>query len=106
MASIEKRQQTAGGKITWRAHYRDPTGKQRSKSFDRKVDAQRFLTTVESAKLASAYIDPALSTLTVGTLIDQWLAGKINIKPSTRARYESAIESTSGHVGATCRCRR
>ncbi len=92
MASIEKRQQTAGGKITWRAHYRDPAGKQRSKSFDRKVDAQRFLTTVESAKLASAYIDPARSTLTVGTLIDQWLAGKINLKPSTRARYESAIE--------------
>lgn len=92
MASVEKRQQTAGGRVTWRAHYRDPARKQRSKSFDRKIDAQRYLTTVESAKLASAYIDPVRSALTVGTLIDQWLAGKINLKPSTRARYESAIE--------------
>jgi integrase len=92
MASIERRHQTAGGKVTWRAHYRDPDGRQRSKSFERKVDAQRFLITVESAMLASAYIDPARSALTVGALIDQWLAGKINLKPSTRARYESAIE--------------
>jgi integrase len=92
VASIEKRQQTAGGKITWRAHYRDPSGRQRSKSFHRKVDAQRFLTTVEAAKLTSAYVDPARSTLTVGLLLDQWLAGKINLKASTRARYQSAVE--------------
>lgn len=92
MASIERRQQTAGGKITWRAHYRDPEGKQRSKTFGRRIDAQRYLVTVESAILVSAYIDPARSTLTVGSMIDEWLAGKINLKPSTRARYESAVE--------------
>ena len=91
MASIDKRQQTAGGKVSWRARYRDPQGRERSKSFQRKVDAQRFLTTVESAKLASAYVDPARSAVVVGILIDEWLAGKLNLKPSTRARYESAI---------------
>ena len=91
MASIEKRRQTAAGKITWRAHFRDPMGKQRSRSFERKIDAQRFLTTVESAKLAAAHIDPTRSMVTVGALVDGWLAGKLNLKPSTRARYESAI---------------
>lgn len=91
MASIEKRQQTTGGKITWRAHYRDPSGKQRSKSFDRKVDAQRFLTTTESEKLRGDYIDPARSTITVGDLARTWLAGKVNLKPSTAERYRVII---------------
>ena len=49
------------------------------------------MTTVESAKLAAAYVDPARSAVLVGVLIDEWLAGKLNLKPSTRARYESAI---------------
>lgn len=92
MASIEKRRQTTDGKIAWRAHYRDPNGRQRSRSFERKIDAQKFLTTVEAAKLAAAYIDPARSMVLVGELLDQWLDGKINLKPSTRARYASAVE--------------
>ena len=33
----------------WRARYRDPAGRERSKHFDRKVDAQRWLATVEVA---------------------------------------------------------
>jgi integrase len=91
MASIEKRQQTAGGKTVWRAHYRDPQGRQRSRSFDRKVDAQRFLTSVESEKLRGDYIDPARSTITVGELTRQWLASKVNLKPSTAERYRVII---------------
>jgi len=53
-ASIEKPQQTASGKVAWRAHYRDPDGNLRSKSFERESDAQRFLTMVESAKAAGS----------------------------------------------------
>jgi integrase len=91
MASIEKRQRTAGGKITWRAMYRTPEGRQRSKTFDRKVDAQRFLTTVESAKLGGSYVDPARSVGTVGDLAKTWLAGKVDLKPSTAERYAGIV---------------
>jgi integrase len=87
MASIEKRQRTAGGKITWRAMYRTPDGKQRSKTFDRKADAARFLTSIESAKLGGAYVDPSRSVITVGELAQTWLRGKVNLKPSTWERY-------------------
>jgi len=91
MASIEKRQRTAGGKITWRAMYRTPDGKQRSKTFDRKADAARFLTSVESAKLDGAYVDPSKSVVTVGDLARTWLTGKVNLKPSTWERYALTI---------------
>jgi hypothetical protein len=43
----------------WRARWRNPAGRQRTKSFARKVDAERFLLGVEDAKLRGAYVDPA-----------------------------------------------
>jgi hypothetical protein len=64
MASIEKRQRS--GQTRWYARYRDPTGRQRVRVFDRRIDAERYLTTVESAKLVGSYVDPALAWLTVG----------------------------------------
>ena len=64
MSSIEKR--TRNGRVTWLARYRDPSGGQRKRSFPRKIDAERYLTTVESSKLVGSYIDPVLAQLTVG----------------------------------------
>jgi hypothetical protein len=51
--------QQGQGRPRWRARYRDPSGRERSKSFTRKVDAERFLVAVEDAKLRGAYVDPA-----------------------------------------------
>ena len=45
MASIEKRTRT--GRTRWYVRYRDPGGEQRTKTFDRRVDAERYLTTIE-----------------------------------------------------------
>lgn len=58
MASIEKRHRA--GKPVWRAHYRTPAGHQRNRTFTRKVDAERFLASVESAKNAGSFVDPTL----------------------------------------------
>jgi hypothetical protein len=44
MASIERRKRNR--QVRWYARYRDPGGAQLVKVFDRKVDAERFLTTV------------------------------------------------------------
>ena len=89
MASIEKR--TRNGQVRWYMRYRDPAGAQRTKTFDRKVDAERFLATVESAKLTGAYIDPAASRLTVGIWAKRWLDGQTHLKPSTRERYAGIL---------------
>ena len=89
VASVEKRER--GGKVSWRAHWRDPDGRQCNRSFTRKVDAQRFLTGIEQSKNIGSYIDPGRSKVTVGAVADQWLAGKISLKPTTRALYASVI---------------
>src|SRR5664279_3356283 len=69
----------------WRAHYRTPDGKQRNKTFVRKAEAERFLTTVESSKLTGAFVDPTRSRLTFGAMAERWTASKVGLKPSTRA---------------------
>ncbi len=71
--------------------YRTPDGKRRSKTFDRKVDAARFLTSIESAKLGGSYVDPQRSVITISELARTWLAGKVNLKPSTWERYAVII---------------
>lgn len=89
MASIEKR--ARDGQTAWRAHYRTPAGVQRNKTFARKVDAERFLASVESAKVTGTYVDPALSKVTVGDWAQRWLDGQAHLKPSTRSRYEGIV---------------
>jgi hypothetical protein len=48
MGHIERR--VWSGKVSYRARYRDPAGRERSKSFDRKADAERWLAQMEHAK--------------------------------------------------------
>lgn len=90
MSSIEGRDRD--GKAVWRAHYRTPDGRQHNKTFDRKVDAARFLTTVESSKLNGSYIDPSRARLTVREWSRTWLLGRANLKP-TCERYEGIVNT-------------
>jgi integrase len=89
MASIEKR--TRNGSVRWYARYRDPAGQQRVRVFDRKVDAERHLTSVESSKLTGSYVSPAGGRVTIHDWAEQWLATKLDVKPSTRERYAGII---------------
>ena len=87
VAHVEKR-----GSGRWRARYRDPDNRERSRTFARRVDAERWLTSVEHAKLSGAYIDPALGRVTFGRWAEEWLAtpGK---RPSAWARDESILRN-------------
>jgi hypothetical protein len=49
----------------WRARYLSPDGRERSRTFARKVDATRFLTTVESDKMRGSYVDPDAGKITL-----------------------------------------
>jgi len=89
MASIEKR--LRDGRTSWRAHYRTPSGAQRNKTFARKIDAERFLASVESAKVTGTYVDPTLAKLTLGEWAERWLDGQAHLKLTTHSRYEGIL---------------
>lgn len=74
-------------KGSWQARYRGADGRQLSKSFDRKVDAERFLTTMEASKLRGDWVDPALGRRQFREVALEWQAAQIH-RPSTRQQVE------------------
>ncbi len=88
MASIEKR-----GAGRWLARYRDPQGRQRSKTFSRRIDAEQYLIKTEHAKQRGEWTDPAFGKKLYGEWIKDWKATTKNLRPSTRARDESVLRS-------------
>lgn len=76
----------------WMARYKGPDGRHHSKAFRRKVDAERWLREQESSADRGAWIDPSAGLVTFGDWADRWLAGA-DLKPSTRANYESNLRS-------------
>jgi integrase len=89
VGSVEKH--VRNGRTTYQVRWRDPAGRQRKRSFRRKSDADRFLTSVESSKLAGSYVDPGAGRTTVGDYAATWLGRQVQLRPSTRDRYQAII---------------
>ena len=102
MAHVEKRPpQTPGGVTRYRVRYIDPAGRERSKSFERKVDATRFAATVEADKARGTFIDPAAGRMTLKAYSDQWLAAQ-TFDESTREATELRLRlHITPHLGDT-----
>lgn len=77
---------------TWRSRWRDPAGRQRSKTFKRKVDADRHQASVTTDLARGVYVAPVRSTLTVRAWAEQWLAGAHNIRKGTRKTYQADLD--------------
>lgn len=91
MAHIEKR--TRAGTTAWRARYRGPDGRERSRSFKRRIDAEQFLAGVEVAKQRGSWTDPQLARIPFEDWADMWLRTASHLKPKTMLGYESLLRS-------------
>jgi hypothetical protein len=63
MSHIQRR-----GDKKYRARYRGPDNRERSKTFTRKIDAERFLARVDNDRAKGVFVDPELGRLP----LDQW----------------------------------
>lgn len=97
MAQVEKRTQllSDGSKSTvrWRVRYVAPDGKERNKSFQRKVDADRFAAHVETDKARGEWIDPRLGRKTIEEWSGEWLAQLVHLRPKTTVGYQSLLRT-------------
>jgi len=91
VSHIEKR--TQAGRVTYRARYRDPSGRERKRSFARKTDAQRFLVGIEDAKLRGAYVDPAKGKVGFSEQAEGWFRTTADLKPGTRRTYRMLLDN-------------
>ena len=77
----------------WRARYVDDEGNERAKAFDRKVDAQSWLDSEVTAKLATGtYVAPQAGLITVEAVYETWSAAQPILHP-TRRRCGAAYGS-------------
>ena len=91
MAHVERR-----GQGRWRARYRGPDGKERSKTFARRMDAEKWLAQVETNVARGEWVDPARAGIRLDEWVRQWLPSrKADLRPTSYARLESVL---NGHV--------
>lgn len=85
MASIARR---PDGK--WRARYRDPSGRELSRHFSRKVDAQKWLDEATAAIVTGQYVDPRAGKVTFKEYAETWRAAQVH-RPSTQVHTETMM---------------
>ena len=74
----------------WAARWRDADGKQRMRSFDRKVDASNFLTGLRADLMRGSYIDPREGKVTLRSYAEQrWLPSQVHLRPNSTSLYTS-----------------
>jgi hypothetical protein len=81
MAHVEKR-----GPNRWRARYRGPDGRERSKTFTKRADADRWLAGVEVSKASGEWVDPRLGKITFTQWVDRWSSTIVDLRASTYER--------------------
>jgi integrase len=75
----------------WRARWRTPEGESRSQIFDRKVDAEKHLISVEHSKYSGTYIDSTAGRIGFGEFADAWLEAQ-TFDASTREAVASRLK--------------
>ena len=75
----------------WVARWRDDTGTQRSKAFDRKTDASQWVANVTTDLDRGAYVDPAAGKQTFRDYAERWRADQLHHRPATAAQAESRL---------------
>lgn len=77
----------------WLAKYRGPDGRQHSRSFHRKVDAERWIRDEESKIDRAAWVDPRGGAIPLSDFAETWLGGLHELKPKTVNEYRWHLNS-------------
>jgi integrase len=83
-----------GKGLRWMARWVDADGREQTKSFARKADAQKWLATEVTAKLVTGtYVPPRAGVVTIAEVYASWSASQGHISAKTAATRKSAWHS-------------
>ncbi len=99
MAHIQKvpYESRRSGKTTtaWKARYTGPDGVERSKRFDRKVDAEKWLDSNGADIALGAWVDPAAGRVTFREYANSWRATKADVADRTLINVVGRLDNHS-----------
>ena len=61
----------------WRGRYRDESGREHTRHFERKVDAQKWLDQIAAAIITGTYADPRAGQITFAAFFGEWSARQV-----------------------------
>jgi integrase len=82
-----------GKGMRWLARYVDDRGREHTKAFGRKSDAQQWLDKETADHVVGTWTDPKLSGQTFGALAERWIQTKATRAPKTVAGYRSLLDT-------------
>jgi integrase len=92
MASIRVKRLSTG-QSAYLVRFRAPDGKERTKQFKRKRDADRYAQLIEIDRAQGSFVDPRLGKLTVGEWWDRWWPTVHGLRATTRVRDEASFRT-------------
>ena len=91
---VRKERSAVYGKVTrWRVRWVDDGGREHTRVFERRPDAQAHLDGLTAEIQQGTYVDPRKSAKTFGSVAEQWFATKGHRKPKTVAGYRSILDT-------------
>ena len=75
----------------YEVRYRDPDGRERSRTFVRKGEAEVYERKMRSALDHGGWIDPRHATVTFKAYSDQYLSERTDLRPRTEELYRSLL---------------
>jgi integrase len=73
---VKRRSNRYGTGLRWQVRYRDLQGKSRNKSFERRIDSERFMSSISVELHRGTYLDPRLGNMKFDELARQWIASR------------------------------
>lgn len=95
---MPQKRTTKTGKNRWVARWRDPSGKEHSKSFDTRREAKAHEDEMDRARRLRTYLPHEMDGVTVRELFDMWLAGR-DVRESTATSYKVVRDRQLGPLG-------
>ncbi len=91
---VRKERSAVYGEVTrWRVRWVDDSGREHTRVFERRPDAQAYLDGLTADIQQGTYVDPRKSAETFGSVAEQWFATKGHRKPKTVAGYRSILDT-------------
>lgn len=78
---------------SWEARYRDAAGRQRSRTFKTKREAEQFLQRTGADIQRGDWVDPRLQRRDFTEWANEWRAGIVHLEPNTVAFYDSMLRN-------------
>ncbi len=82
----------------YRARFRTPTGASRTRTFDRKIDAEQFLVSAEHSKMLGGYVDRSAGRSVLADFGVQWIETRRTpngalLRPRTKELYRQLLDT-------------